>query len=51
VMGDWVIRWSPERKIVSEAHVQMGGEVQEGRGGYVVLSYVWAIYTMASYVD
>ncbi len=46
-----MIGWSPERKIVSEAHIQMGGEGQEGRrgvggggGGYVVLSYVWAIY-------
>jgi hypothetical protein len=30
-MGDSVIGWSSERKIVSEEHVQMGGEGQEAR--------------------
>jgi hypothetical protein len=43
VLGDLVIRWLPERKIVSEEHVQIGGWRARGEG-YVVLSYVWAIY-------
>jgi hypothetical protein len=50
VMGDWVIGWSSERKIVREEHFQMGGEGHEA-GAIMLFWVMFGQYTMASYVD